>query len=77
MSKNESGFGLYAFCLYPNALQPSGSCNMSYFTTFEFDCSFNTVDINYNQYVFKAYSVNYNFLRIVNGVAAPVFNSGF
>jgi hypothetical protein len=35
------------------------------------------VDVNYNEYVFKAYSVNYNFLRIVNGVAAPLFNSSF
>lgn len=77
MSKNQSGFGLSAFSLYPDSAQPSGSCNMSYFSSFEFNMSLNPVDIDYNQYVFKCYSVNYNFLRIVNGVAAPVFNSAF
>ena len=77
MAKNESGFGLVSFSLYPDNLQPSGSCNMSYFSTFEINSVFYPIDINYNQYIFKCYTVNYNFLKIVNGVAAPIFNSAY
>jgi len=77
MGKNESGFGLVTFSLYPNSLQPSGSCNMSYFNTFEINSVFYPIDINYNQYIFKCYTVNYNYLKIVNGVAAPIFNSAY
>ena len=75
MSKNNSGFGMSSFCLYPNSFQPSGSCNMSYFSSFEIDTEFYPIDIDYNNYVFKCYAVTYNFLKIANGVAAPIFNS--
>lgn len=75
MAKNESNFGISSFSLYTNTLQPSGSCNLSYFNTFEINSVFNTIDINYNKYLFKLYSVNYNFLIIANGVAATIFNS--
>jgi len=77
MSTNISDFGLVSFSLYPNTLQPSGSCNMSYFTSFEINTVFNPIDINYNKYIFKCYTVNYNFLKIANGVAATIFNSPF
>jgi hypothetical protein len=75
MAKNESNFGISSFSLYPNTFQPSGSCNLSYFNSFEINSVFNTIDINYNKYLFKLYSVNYNFLIIANGVAATMFNS--
>lgn len=75
MAKNESNFGISSFSLYPNTFQPSGSCNLSYFNTFEINSVFNTIDINYNKYLFKLYTVNYNFLIITNGVAATMFNS--
>ena len=77
MAKNESSFGMTSFSLYPDTLQPSGSCNLSYFSSFEINATFNPIDVNYNQYVFKCYTVSYNFLKIVNGVAAPIFNSPF
>lgn len=77
MGKNNSGFGMVSFSLYPNVLQPSGSCNMSYFSTFEINTVFFPIDINYNKYVFKCYAVNYNFLKIANGVAATIFNSAY
>lgn len=77
MGKNRSGFGMSSFSLYPNSLQPSGSCNMSYFSSFEIKFSYNPIDINYNKFVFKCYTVNYNILKIANGVCAPIFNSGF
>lgn len=77
MGKNESGFGILSFSLYPETLQPSGSCNMSCFNSFEINTNFYPIDINYNQYVFKGYSINYNFLKIANGVAATIFNTIF
>jgi hypothetical protein len=75
MGKNSSNFGVSSFSLYPNTFQPSGSCNLSYFNTFEINAVFNPIDINYNKYFFKLYTVNYNFLIIANGVAATMFNS--
>lgn len=77
MGKNASSFGISSFSLYPNTLQPSGSCNLSYFTSFEINATFFPVDINYNNYVFKCYTINYNFLKIANGVSATIFNSPF
>jgi hypothetical protein len=75
MAKNYSNFGISSFSLYPNTFQPSGSCNLSYFNSFEINATFNNIDINYNKYFFKLYTVNYNFLIIANGVAATIFNS--
>jgi hypothetical protein len=77
MSYSTNGFGLSSFSLYPDNLQPSGSCNMSAFYSFDINTYFNPIDIDYNNYVFKAYTVTYNYLRIVNGVAAPIFTSNF
>lgn len=77
MAKNQSNFGISSFSLYPNSLQPSGSINMSYFSSFEINLNFFPIDINYNKYIFSCYTVNYNFLIIANGVAAPLFNSAF
>ena len=75
MAKNTSNFGIGSFSLYPNTFQPSGTCNLSYFNTFEINSVFNPIDISYNKYYFKLYTVNYNFLVIANGVAATIFNS--
>lgn len=74
-SKIPQGFGILSFALYPTDLQPSGSCNMSAFNTFQINTTFNPVDINYNNYIFKTYTVTYNYLKIVEGVAAPIFIS--
>ena len=75
MAKNTINFGISSFSLYPNSFQPSGSCNFSYFNSFEINSVFNSIDLNYNNYYFKLYTVNYNFLIIANGVAATMFNS--
>lgn len=77
MSYLSKGIGLSTFCLYPDNFQPSGTCNMSNFNIFEIDTYFNPIDIDYNNYVFKAYCLTYNYLRIANGVCAPIFNSNF
>lgn len=77
MSKNISGFGLNIFELYSTSQQPSGSINLSYFNNFEINSSVYPIDIDYNQYVFKAYISTYNFLKVANGVAATIFNSPY
>ena len=77
MSHIPTGFGIESFCLYPQNIQPSGSCNMSCFNTFDINTKFNIVDIDYNNYIFKTYAVTYNILRIANGVCGTVFNSNY
>lgn len=77
MGKNSSGFGLNIYELYPTSSQPSGSINLSYFNSFEINASVLPVDVDYNEYVFKAYITSYNFLKIANGVAATIFNSPY
>jgi hypothetical protein len=77
MAYLNKGIGLSQFCLYTDNFQPSGTCNMSVFNLFEIDTYFNPIDIDYNNYVFKAYCLTYNYLRIANGVCAPIFNSNF
>jgi len=77
MAKVPDGYGVSTFCLYPINIQPSGSCNMSCFNTFEINTQFNTIDINYSKYIFKTYAITYNILRIVHGVSGTVFNSNY
>ena len=77
MGKNNNGFGLNIYELYSTSSQPSGSINLSYFNSFEINSSIYPIDIDYNQYAFKAYIVTYNFLKIANGVAATIFNSPY
>jgi hypothetical protein len=75
MSNVPAGFGIFSFSLYPNNLQPSGSCNMSVFNTFSINATFNPIDITYNNYKFKTYSITYNNLVIVHGLAGVMFNT--
>jgi hypothetical protein len=77
MGKVPDGYGISPFCLYPINVQASGSCNMSCFNTFEINTKFNTIDIDYNNYIFKTYGITYNILRIVHGVSGTIFNSNF
>jgi hypothetical protein len=70
------GFGIYTYSLYPiTPSQPSGSINMSLFNNISINQSFNIVDRNYNNYIFKAYFVTHNVLRIYHGVCGLVFSN--
>jgi hypothetical protein len=77
MTHPPSGFGLFTFSVYPDNLQPSGTCNMSCFNNFEINTVFNPIDVDYNNYIFKTYAITYNYLKIVNGVVGTIFNSNF
>ena len=71
-----NGFGIYTYSLYPiTPSQPSGSINMSLFNNISINQSFNIVDRNYNNYIFKAYFVTHNILRIYHGVGGLVFSN--
>ena len=73
-------FWLYSYNYTLNTgdqIQPSGSINMSCFNSIDLNTTFRIVEGFNNVYIFKAYAVTYNLLRIVNGVAAQVFNTNY
>jgi hypothetical protein len=72
-----NGFGVMNFSLYPINTQPSGSINMSLFNSININQSFNIIDKNYNNYIFKSYIVTHNILRIYHGVCGLVFSSNY
>ena len=66
----------YSFSLTPDKNQPTGSCNMSKFTNvnlfLEYD---NTINHSQNDMVLKVYAINYNILRIMNGMGGLAFSN--
>jgi len=48
---------------------------MSLFNNISINQSFNIVDRNYNNFIFKAYFVTHNVLRIYHGVCGLVFSN--
>lgn len=70
------GINVYSFCLKPEDNQPSGSCNMTRHEaknlrlelTDEFIAA-----LGENDYMVKLYSVNYNILRFMGGLASLAF----
>ena len=66
----------YSFSLNPDKNQPSGSCNMSKFTNvnlfLEYDSSVNHSN---NDMILKVYAINYNILRIINGMGGLAFSN--
>jgi hypothetical protein len=73
-SQPSEGINLFSFCLHPNKLQPSGACNMSVIDIIQIDLSnSNSVKIK-NTANLRTYGVNYNILRIINGLGGLVFD---
>ena len=69
----EEGINVYSFALHPEDIQPSASCNMSkidnvflQITTDPIINATTTANVLY-------YSVNYNILRIINGLAGVTY----
>ena len=75
LAKKLQGFGIKTYALYPNKEQPSGTFNMSSITSFSINTTFNTIDDNYTNYIFKTYGISYNNLVIMHGVAGVMFNN--
>ena len=59
---NNNRTGMYSFSLKPNEYQPSGSCNFSKIKY----ANFNIIGININK--IYIYALNYNILKIINGM---------
>lgn len=68
------GINVYSFSLFPEDPSPSGSCNMSQIDLVNVKLSLNK-DVSINKPAkFRGYSVNYNILRIINGLTGLVFD---
>ena len=68
-----NGINMLSLSIFPDKYQPSGSCNMSQIDNIVMNIKLqNIININ-NIALFRAYSMNYNVLRIVNGLAGIVF----
>jgi hypothetical protein len=67
------GLNIYSFGLFPKEFQPNGSCNMSYISNVEIQMGMKTIISDMNTAIFCGYSVSYNVLRIIDGLAGLVF----
>lgn len=73
------GINAYSFSLHPKEYQPSGSCNFSLLKSQTLNINLNknyynyilTNDLNYE---LSIYAINYNVLRINNGIAGLIFS---
>lgn len=58
----------YSFALEPEAVYPTGSCNLSRYRTVEM-----LMDMKDSDSVIDVYAVSYNMLRVINGTASVAF----
>jgi hypothetical protein len=63
----------YSFALKPYDQQPSGSCNFSRIDNVKMNISFNNSPRTSSSKL-KVYAVNYNVLRVMNGMSSVVFS---
>ena len=71
----KDGINLYSFCLTPENYQPSGYCNTSRLTDVSMHFNINKDIFNdNNEATLKIFAVNYNILRIKNGICDTIFN---
>ena len=63
---------MYSFALDPENIQPSGTCNFS-----KIDNVVLNIDMTPNipEGIINVYGINYNILRIQNGMAGILFSS--
>lgn len=65
----------YSFSLNPENQQPMGSCNMSKFANINLHLEYNTINHSTTDMNLKVYAINYNVLRIMNGMAGVIFSN--
>lgn len=68
------GVGIYSFSLYPTQFNPSGHCNMSRIPNIQMALTLKPQPRDY-YYDVTIYSVNYNFFRVMSGMASVAFAS--
>jgi len=64
----------YSFALRPYDLQPSGTCNFSRIDNVKMNITFNSTNQTATASKLKVYAVNYNVLRVMNGMSSVVFS---
>ena len=64
----------YTFALRPYDLQPSGSCNFSRIDNVKMNMTFTNANQITSPSKLKVYAVNYNVLRVMNGMSSIVFS---
>ena len=64
----------YSFALRPYDLQPSGTCNFSRIDNVKMNITFNSTNQTATASKLKIYAVNYNVLRVMNGMSSIVFS---
>ena len=64
----------YTFALRPYELQPSGSCNFSRIDNVKMNITFDAATQTATPSKLRVYAVNYNVLRIMNGMSSIVFS---
>ena len=64
----------YTFALRPYDLQPSGSCNFSRIDNVKMNITFDAATQTTSPGKLKVYAVNYNVLRVMNGMSSVVFS---
>jgi len=70
----KAGINCYSFALKPSDYQPSGTCNFSKFNEINLDITFNSnFDSTTNKTFINIYTINYNMLKIENGLASLVY----
>lgn len=69
------GLNIYSYSLEPENNQPQGSCNFSKIDDIVLDLTLsNKISYN-NPVIIKVYSLNYNILKINNGLAGLIFSN--
>lgn len=72
-SSCQNGIMLYSFALHPKEYQPSGSLNFNKIDDAYIKLNLNKL-INYqNPVIIKAYAINYNIFRVIDGLGSLVF----
>ena len=69
----QDGIYMYSFSINPEEYQPSGACNMSKINKIQFMINLNNTFNDYYMFDINFYVINYNILRISNGMGGTVF----
>lgn len=65
----------YSFALYPEKMHPTGTCNMSKFSSINLHIDYSQINKTGTDLILKVYCINYNILRIMNGMAGLSFSN--
>jgi hypothetical protein len=76
------GLNVYSFSIFPHKYQPSGSCNFTEIDFKNINISllpryYNYISKTNQSYKVKLYAINYNILRIMQGIGSIVFSGSF